>query len=125
MLQTREAEARRLEMLQAIGRRNGDSSGPPRPRVQTMFEPSPSSASIMSNGGGSPRSAVPEDSMYTIDSLAEEADQQLEQALRNQESVTSDIRIIVQLLHQVGLGSLNRVYSPRADVTRICRRRLS
>ncbi|KAI1796072.1 hypothetical protein LXA43DRAFT_988206 [Ganoderma leucocontextum] len=99
---TREAETRRAEMLQAIGRRNGDSGGPPRPRVQTMFEPGPSSSSssIMSNGGGSPRSAVAEDSMLTIDNLAEEADQQLEQALQNQQSVTSDIRVLVQLLHQ-------------------------
>lgn len=99
--QTREAEARRAEMLQAIGKRNGDSGGPPRPRVQTTFEPSTSSASVMSNGGGSPRGAVPEDSMRIIDTLAEEADQQLEQALRNQESVTSEIRVLVQLLHQV------------------------
>nr|VWP01704.1 Mixed-linked glucanase [Ganoderma boninense] len=100
VLQTKEAEARRAEMLSAIGKRNGDSGGPPRPRVQTMFEPSTSSASIMSNGGGSPRSAVPDDSMRTIDNLAEEADQELEQALRNQESVTSEMRVLVQLLHQ-------------------------
>ena len=100
-LQTREAEARRAEMLQAIGRRNGESSGPTRPRVQTMFESSSSSSSISANGGSSPRNGVAEVSMRTIDDFAEEADDHLEQALRHQESVTSEIRTLVQLLRQV------------------------
>ena len=90
-----------------------------------MYEPSTSSASIMSNGGGSPRSAVPDDSMRTIDNLAEEADQQLEQALCNQESVTSEIRLLVQLLHQVGSNLAEPFCAPKSDVIRICRRRLT
>ncbi|EJF62298.1 hypothetical protein DICSQDRAFT_104681 [Dichomitus squalens LYAD-421 SS1] len=96
---TKEAEARRAEMLQAIGKRSGETSGPSRPRVQTMFESSSSSSSILS-GSGSPRSAVAEDSMRTIDDFAEEADEHLEQALRYQESVTSEIWTLVQLLRQ-------------------------
>ena len=39
--------------------------------------------------------------MRTIDDFAEEADDHLEQALRHQESVTSEIRTLVQLLRQV------------------------
>ena len=87
-------------MLQAIGRRGNDGGAVIRPgRTQTMFEPSNSSSSLLSNG--SSRSSQTDDLARTIDDLAEAAEQQLEEALRNQADVSDDIRRLIQLLRQV------------------------
>ena len=65
-----------------------------------MFETSSSSSSLLSNG--SSRSSQTDDLVRSIEGYAEEADQQLEEALRNQEDVAADIKILIQLLRQVG-----------------------
>ena len=85
-------------MLAAIGKRASvDAPAMARPRVQTMFEPSPSSASLLSNGS----SRGDGDLARTVDEFAEDADHHLDQALRNQETVTADIQHLMQLLRQV------------------------
>ena len=86
-------------MLNAIGKRMYEGSGPTRPRVLTMFETSSSSSSLLSNG--SSRSSQTDDLARTVEGYAEEADQHLEQALRNQEDVAADIKVLLQLLRQV------------------------
>lgn len=106
--QTKEALARREEMLQLIGKRNTDTGGPSRPRVHTMFESSSSSSSLLSNG--SSRSSQTEDLAQTVEGLADEADQQLDQALRNQDMMVADIKLLTQLLKQVRL--LDVVFHP-------------
>ncbi|RDX53766.1 hypothetical protein OH76DRAFT_1342147 [Lentinus brumalis] len=92
---TKEAQARREEMLQLIGRRSTDSSGT-RPRVHTMFETSTSTSSLLS--AGSSRSLQADDLTRTVDGLAEDADQLLDQALRTQDNVVADIKLLAQLL---------------------------
>ncbi|KAI0722338.1 hypothetical protein C8T65DRAFT_600229 [Cerioporus squamosus] len=95
---TKEAQARREEMLQLIGKRTTDTSGPTRPRVHTMFESSSSSSSLLSNG--SSRSSQTDDLARTVEGLAEDADQLLDQALRTQDNVVADIKLLTQLLKQ-------------------------
>lgn len=86
-------------MLNAIGRRTNEGGGSTRPRVLTMFETSSSSSSLLSNG--SSRSSQTDDLSRTVDGYAEEAEQHLEQALKNQEDVATDIKVLMQLLRQV------------------------
>ncbi len=85
-------------MLQLIGRRSTDSSGT-RPRVHTMFETSTSTSSLLS--AGSSRSLQADDLTRTVDGLAEDADQLLDQALRTQDNVVADIKLLAQLLRLV------------------------
>ncbi|KAI0751111.1 hypothetical protein C8Q80DRAFT_1155611 [Daedaleopsis nitida] len=108
---TREAQARRDEMFQAIGKRANDGVGATRPRIHTMFETSMSSSSVLSNGS---RSSQTDDLVRSVDDLAEAAERHLEQALRDQEDVSADIKVLMQLLRQrtdelvkTGLGAQN------------------
>lgn len=64
-----------------------------------MFETSSSSSSLLSNG--SSRSSQTDDLSRTVDGYAEEAEQHLEQALKDQEDVATDIKVLMQLLRQV------------------------
>lgn len=97
-LQTKEAQARREEMLQAIGKR-ATEGGVIRPRVLTMFETASSSSSLHSNSSSSSLGA--DEMGRTIDGFAEEAEQYLEEALKNQDSIACDIQQLMQLLRQV------------------------
>ena len=85
--------------MQAIGKRSSfDASAVTRPRVQTMIASS-SSSSLGSNG--SPVSAHPDELVRTVDELAEDADNHLDSALRNQAVVAADVERLMQLLRQV------------------------
>ena len=98
--QTREAQARHEEMLQAIGKRSSVdvSMVAPRPRVQTVFDSS-SSSSLATNGSG--RSAQSDDLARAVDDMAEEAEHHLDQALLDQDAVVADIEHVMRLLRQV------------------------
>lgn len=63
-----------------------------------MFETSTSSSSLLSNGS---RSSQTDDFARSIDDLSEAAEQHLEQALKSQEDVSVDIKMLMQLLRQV------------------------
>ena len=115
-------------MLAAIGKRASvDAPATARPRVQTMFEPSASSASLLSNGS----SRGDGDLARAVDEFAEDADHHLDQALRNQETVTADIQHLMQLLRQVRfvpvpfldptLSDLDRHAPPRSARTSLSR----
>ncbi|KAI0832749.1 hypothetical protein BC628DRAFT_1407153 [Trametes gibbosa] len=96
---TKEAQARRAEMMQAIGRRMTETSvGTPRARPRVTVESSSSSSSFFaSGGGGSPKT---NDMARSIEDLAVEADEKLAQALRAQEEVASGMKNILAQLQE-------------------------
>lgn len=98
--QTKEAQARRDEMMQAIGRRVADGgSGTPRARPLTMVESSSSSASLFSaNSGNSPLAT---DAARKIEDYVVEAEDRLARAAQNHEEVTSGMKDILAQLQEV------------------------
>ncbi|KAI0371548.1 hypothetical protein BV20DRAFT_993203 [Pilatotrama ljubarskyi] len=96
---TKEALARREEMMQAIGRRMTDGSGgTPRARPFSVVESSSSSASLYAAGvSNSPKT---QDMARTIEDLALEADGKLTHALRNQEHITSGMKDLAAQLQE-------------------------
>ncbi|KAH9899528.1 hypothetical protein C8Q73DRAFT_680169 [Cubamyces lactineus] len=96
---TKEAQARREEMMQAIGRRVADGgSGTPRARPLTMVESSSSSSSLFStNSGNSP---LAKDAARKIEDFVAEAEDRLARAVQNQEEVTSGMKDIIAQLQE-------------------------
>ncbi|KAI0658493.1 hypothetical protein C8Q70DRAFT_1045510 [Cubamyces menziesii] len=96
---TKEAQARRDEMMQAIGRRVADGgSGTPRARPLTMVESSSSSASLFSaNSGNSPLAT---DAARKIEDYVVEAEDRLARAAQNHEEVTSGMKDILAQLQE-------------------------
>ncbi|KAH9855021.1 hypothetical protein C2E23DRAFT_725243 [Lenzites betulinus] len=96
---TKEAQARRAEMMQAIGRRMTETSvTTPRARTRATVESSASSSSFFaSGGGGSPKT---NDMARSIEDLAVEADEKLAQALKAQEEVASGMKNILAQLQE-------------------------
>ncbi|EIW61568.1 uncharacterized protein TRAVEDRAFT_162896 [Trametes versicolor FP-101664 SS1] len=94
---TREALARREEMMQAIGRRMDGSGGTPRARPRTLVESSSSSSSL---GAGSSSSPKAQEVARSIEDIAIEADGKLAQALRTQEEVASGMKNLLTQLQE-------------------------
>ncbi|KAI0776132.1 hypothetical protein BD413DRAFT_261330 [Trametes elegans] len=89
---TREALARREEMMQAIGKRMTDGVGTPRSRPFSMAESTSASSLLNASISGSPQA---KDMARTVDDLASEADEELARALRNQEKVAAGIKSLL------------------------------
>ncbi|KAI9000706.1 hypothetical protein BD414DRAFT_10534 [Trametes punicea] len=95
---TKEAQARREEMIQAIGKRVAEGGGgTPRARPFTMVESSSSSSSVLSAGGigNSPKT---EDLARQIGDAVTEADEKLARALQNQTEVATGVKTLVAQL---------------------------
>lgn len=111
--QTREALARREEMMQAIGRRMDGSGGTPRARPRTLMESSSSSSSLGA-GSSSPKA---QEVARSIEDIAIEADGKLAQALRTQEEVASGMKNLLTQLQEVSMtrpapSSVARMLTP-------------
>ncbi|CDO69915.1 hypothetical protein BN946_scf184568.g1 [Trametes cinnabarina] len=94
---TKEAQARREEMMQAIGRRSG---GTPRARPTTMLETS-SSLSSISSGDGAGSSAQTQEIARKIEEEVREAEENLVRALQNQEQVSAGMKTLLAQLQEV------------------------
>ncbi|KAI0677226.1 hypothetical protein C8Q78DRAFT_961156 [Trametes maxima] len=95
---TKEALARREEMMSAIGKRMTEGGGTPRARPFSVVESSSSSSSLFNAGVSS--SPKMQDMARNIDDLASDADARLAQALRNQEEVASGMRSLLAQLQE-------------------------